>query len=136
MIRQKIHIHRYKWDVLVCYDTDWRDASVVLDTLEAIGIDEQTFRSAERNVVSGLQDTGLTYSNTDERVSIVVLSKASSNAEFANTWFHEVLHCAVHIAKASGLDCGGEAIAYVGGELARDMQPIAARLMCPTCKHQ
>ena len=54
---------------------------------------------------------------------------------FANTWFHEVLHCAVHIARANGLDFEGEPIAYVGGELARAMQPVAARPMCPTCKH-
>ncbi len=40
-----------------------------------------------------------------------------------------------HIAKANGLDPMGEPIAYVGGELARSMQPIAARLMCPTCNH-
>ena len=135
MIRQELHIHRYNWDVIVYYESDWRDAYEILDTLDAVGVDERTFRSAERNVMYGHPDTGLTYSNTDKRVSVIVLSKTSSKAEFANTWFHEVLHCAVHIAKANGLDCGGEAIAYVGGELARDMQPIAAKIMCPDCKH-
>lgn len=136
MIRQELHIHRYNWDVIIYYDSDWRDAFEILDALDAVGVDERTFRSAERNVMNGIPDTGLTYSNTDERVSVIVLSKTSSKSEFANTWFHEVLHCAVHIAKANGLDCSGEAIAYVGGELARDMQPIAARLMCPTCKNK
>ncbi|MBR1799538.1 MAG: hypothetical protein IJ761_06565 [Bacteroidales bacterium] len=63
----------------------------------------------------------------------MVLSHTSSKAEFANTWFHEVGHCAKHIALANGLDCNGEAVNYVGGELARAMHPIAARLMCPTC---
>lgn len=89
---------------------------------------------AARNLEAGLTDTGLTYSNMDAKKSIIVLSKTSSKAEFANTWFHELIHCANHIALANDLDPMGEPIAYVGGELARSMQPIAARLMCPTCK--
>lgn len=135
MVRQIIYVHRYNWTVIVYYDTDWRDAPFILEELDEVGADEKTYITARRNVESGLPDTGLTYSNIDERTSVMVLSHASSKAEFTNTWFHEVLHCAVHIARANNLDPDGEAIAYVGGELARSMQPIAARLMCPTCKH-
>lgn len=134
MLRQHIYVHRYRWDVVVFYESVGRDASLILKELEDAGADAGTLRSAARNVRGGLPDTGLTYSNMDDRVSIIVLSHTSSKAEFANTWFHEVLHCAVHIATANRLDCQGEAIAYVGGELARDMQPIAARLMCPSCE--
>lgn len=134
MLRQRIYIHRYHWEVVVYYESDGRDAWEILDEMDATGVDEKTFRQAAENLDSGLSDTGLTYSNMDVRKSIIVLSKTSSKAEFANTWFHEVLHCAMHIAKANKLDVFGEAIAYVGGELARDMQLIAARLMCPTCK--
>ena len=134
MLRQQIHIPRYRWDVIVFYESDYRDAPYILRELEEVGVDDYTYRKAARNLDAGYMDTGLTYSNMDKKASVIVLSKASSKAEFANTWFHELIHCANHIALANNLDPMGEPIAYVGGELARSMQPIAARLMCPTCK--
>ena len=134
MLRQRIYIHRYHWEVVVFYESDYRDASYILRELDETSVDDDTYWKAARNLEAGLTDTGLTYSNMDEKKSVIVLSKTSSKAEFANTWFHELIHCANHIALANGLDPMGEPIAYVGGELAREMQPIAARLMCPTCK--
>lgn len=135
MFRQLIHVHRYHWDVVVFYESGGEDAPYILRTLEEAGAGSADIARAARNLQSGMPDTGLTYSNEWGRVSVVVLSHASSRAEFANTWFHEVFHCAKHIARFNGLDCDGEPVAYVGGELAREMQPVAARLMCPTCKH-
>ena len=135
MLRQRIYIHRYHWEVVVFYESDYRDASYILRELDETGVDDDTYRKAARNLDAGLTDTGLTYSNMDAKKSVIVLSKTSSKAEFANTWFHELIHCANHIALANDLDPMGEPIAYVGGELARSMQPIAARLMCPTCKY-
>jgi hypothetical protein len=134
MVRQTIYIPKYDWDVVVFYESDYRDAPAILKEMDEIGVDEYTFIRAKANLRKGKEDTGLTFTNAKERTSVIVLSATSSKAEFANTWFHEVFHCAVHIAQACGLDYEGEAIAYVGGELARDMQPVAARLMCPTCK--
>lgn len=135
MLRQRIYIHRYHWEVIVYYESTSRDAYQILNELDDIGVDNPTYFKAATNLESGLEDTGLTYSNFDKKASIIVLSKSSSKAEFANTWFHELIHCANHIAKANGLDPMGEPIAYVGGELARSMQPIAAHLMCPTCEY-
>lgn len=134
MVRQTLYIPKYDWDVVVFYESDYCDAPDILKEMDEIGIDEYTFIRAKANLRKGRVDTGLTFTNAKEHTSMIVLSATSSKAEFANTWFHEVFHCAVHIAQACGLDYEGEAIAYVGGELARDMQPVAARLMCPTCK--
>ena len=133
MVRQQIYIHRYHWNVIVYYDTTYRDAYRILDELDDIGVDDATYSKAKRNLVAGMVDTGLTFSNPEERTSVMVLSRTSTKAEFANTWIHELLHCAEHIALACGLDPNGEPKAYVGGELARAMQPVAARFMCPTC---
>ena len=133
MIRQEIYVPRYDWEVVVFYDTDRRDAPIVLDLLDKIGVDDATYWDAEGNLRSGYEDTGLTFSNFVRRMSVIVLSHTSSEAEFANTWVHEVGHCAKHIAIAYDMDCNGEPVQYISGELAREMQPVAARLMCPTC---
>lgn len=133
MIRQLIYIPKYDWEVVVYYDSDFRDASEILGEMDEIGVDEYTYIKAKNNLRMGHKDTGLTYTNAKERISVIVLSRTSSKAEFANTWFHELIHCSMHIARENSLSPDGEAVAYVGGELARSMQPIAARLMCPTC---
>lgn len=133
MLRQRIFIPRYGWTVIVYYDSNRHNADDILAELYEAGADDATLRKAERNLYGGLPDTGLTYSNAVERISIMVLSHSSSKAEFANTWVHEINHCGKHIAIANGLDCNSESPSYIAGELAREMQPFAARLMCPTC---
>lgn len=135
MTKQRIYIPRYRWSVIVFYESTRHNVDEILQALERTGADDDTLLRAERNLVGGMPDTGLTFSNMKEGISVIVLSHTTSKAEFANTWFHEVLHCAVHIARAVGLDYEGEPIAYVGGALAKEMQPVAAELMCPTCKH-
>ena len=133
MLRQRIYVPKYDWEVVVFYESDRHDAPAILREMDEIGVDEYTYIKANNNLRMGHKDTGLTYTNAKERISVIVLSRTSSKAEFANTWFHELIHCSMHIARENGLSPDGEAVAYVGGELARSMQPIAARLMCPTC---
>lgn len=135
MIRQYVYIPRYDWEVIAYYESDSHNAGEILSEIEASGADDYTYNRALNNLRGGLVDTGLTYSNTGERRTIIVMSQASSRAEFANTWFHELIHAANHIGAANGLDVQGEAVAYVGGELARAMQPVAALLMCPRCEY-
>ena len=133
MIRQIIYVHRYDWTVVAFYNADRWDADRILDEIYDLGISNESINKAADNLYAGLKDTGLTYTNAKERTTIIVLSRTSSKAEFANSWVHEIGHCSKHIALAYGLDCNGEEVNYLGGELAREMQPIAARLMCPTC---
>lgn len=134
MLRQRIYIHRYDWTVVVFYDARQWDANRILGEIYDLGIDNRSINKAADNLYAGLEDTGLTYTNAKERATIIVLSRTSSKAEFANSWVHEIGHCSKHIALAYGLDCNGEEVNYISGELAREMHPIAARLMCPTCE--
>lgn len=134
MIRQGLYIPSLDWEITVYYESESGDADTILHTMEYIGCDDDTYFRALQMLDEGEQNTGLTYTNMTRRESVIVLSKTTSKKEFANTWFHELIHCAVHIATALGIDYKGEDMAYIGGDLAMAMQPIAARLMCPTCK--
>ena len=133
MLRQRIYVQKYDWEVVVFYESGRHDAPDILREMDEIGVDEYTYIKASNNLRMGHKNTGLTFSNPKARTSVIVLSCTSSKAEFANTWFHELIHCSMHIARENGLSPYGEAVAYVGGDLAREMQPIAARLMCPAC---
>ena len=86
MLRQRIYIHRYHWTVIAFYESDARDAPSILRELDETGVADDTYFKAARNLDAGLENTGLTYSNMEERSSVIVLSKSSSRAEFANTW--------------------------------------------------
>lgn len=136
MIRQRIYVARYGWEVTVYYDSRSWDAGEILGELDEAGVDDETYYRAAHNLMAGVENTGLTYSDLRHGFSVIVLSHTSSKAEFASTWYHEVKHCAEHIAEAYGIPLEGEPTAYIGGELARSMQPVAARLMCPTCERE
>ena len=138
MIEQRAYMPQYGWRVTVFYESGPDDAERIIRRLVEAQADDETVKTAEDNLRSGSKDTGLTYSNFGNRETVIVISKTSSKQEFANTWVHEVLHCAIHIASAIGLDLKGEPVAYIAGELAMEMQPVAAAIMCPKCdrKHR
>lgn len=133
MTRQGLYIPRLDWEITIYYDSDASNAPAILHTMDFIGCDDDTYFKAQAMLEQGQRDSGLTYTNMNKRESVIVLSKTTSKKQFANTWFHELIHCAVHIATALGLDYQGEPMAYIGGDLAMAMQPVAAHLMCPTC---
>ncbi|MBQ7280556.1 MAG: hypothetical protein IJR13_07545 [Bacteroidales bacterium] len=133
MIRQSEYIPELDWEVTIYYDSERKHADEILRTLEDVGCDDETYFRAEESLLRGDRNSGLTYTNDKKRESVIVLSKTTTREEFANTWFHELIHCAIHIAMATGLDLQGETMAYIGGDLAMAMHPVAARLMCPTC---
>lgn len=134
MIRQDLYLERYDWEVVVFYDSTEEDAREILAALTVYEVDRRTLASAASNLYAGARNTGLTYSNLDERRSVVVLSRTTGRAQFANTWQHEVTHLVDHIAAGSGMWTHGEEIAHLAGDIAMAMQPVAARLMCPTCE--
>lgn len=133
MKSQKIYLSPYDWNLTVFYDTVAEDCDSIIESLEEIGCDRRTLCRAEENLRSGARNTGLTFSNQEERESIVVLSEASSEAEFANTWFHEVFHVVIHIASVDGFDYQGEHVAYICGYIAMRMQPYASHFICKNC---
>ncbi|MBR1792111.1 MAG: hypothetical protein IJ764_00515 [Bacteroidales bacterium] len=133
MTRQSFYNSSADWEVTVYYESDRDNAGEILHSLDIAGCDDETYFLAMDNLEHGARNSGLTFSNMKTRESIIVLSKTTSRKEFANTWFHELIHCAIHIATALGLDYQGETMAYIGGDLAMAMQPAAARLMCPHC---
>ena len=133
MKRQSFYVPTLDWEITVYYNSDSSDSDTILHTMDFIGCDDETYFRAKEMLEKGEKNSGLTYTNMKNRESVIVLSVTTSKKEFANTWFHELIHCSVHIATALGIDYRSEDMAYIGGDLAMFMQPVAASLMCPTC---
>ena len=66
---------------------------------------------------SGAWNIGLTYTNKDDRETIIVIGCSSDVAEFVNTLTHEINHFIEHVMEALHIESGTEDEAYFTGEL-------------------
>lgn len=113
ILRQKINIEKYDWEVTVYYNTVCLDC--IYKSLDKIGctkIDEML-----KFIKSGDLNTGCIYSNYREHKSVIVIGKANSFGEYLNTVEHEKNHLEMHICKALNIDPFSEDAANLSGYL-------------------
>ena len=106
----------------------------ILDELKAIGCPKVNLETAYDNLSSGDLDIGLTYVNSKKREGIMVIAKASSGEQFANSLAHESGHLAAYIGRDLGFDPYGEEQAYLLGEIAQRLHRFTHRLSCEKCR--
>lgn len=121
----------FGWEADVMYDVTAADLAAVTSALFACGATTGIVRRVTENITKSRKDFGVTFSNTDERRSVVVIGVGSTHGEFANSWVHEIYHLARHIAECDGMT--GEEPAYVAGEIAGLTFRDAAKRMCECC---
>lgn len=129
MIDITIGIPRYGWSVLLhcavsCYHTD-----IILGELADIGCPEEYALRATRIMECGRLNTGLTYSNLRDRISVVVVARTSSATEFQNSLQHELRHLVDDIAVKDRIT-DKEEVAYLTGEINRIIFPFVSPLLC------
>lgn len=130
MIRQKIYLPKYDWTVYCYYAVSTYYVDEIMERLYEIGADANKAEQAYDNLSAGDLDTGLCYSNYNLRKSVMVVGKASSPAEFFNSLVHENRHLTSHIAKTFNLPSTGEDVAYIAGNISREIYPKVCHLLC------
>lgn len=128
MTRLWLYIPRYRWMVTIYYGATRADAEEVMGHLLMLGVSGEDALHSWLNLTDGMPDEGITFSAG--RRSVVVIGKASSTAEYANTIDHELNHLKEHIADGVGIDLRGEEIAYLRGELSRDTHHVNQKYIC------
>lgn len=136
MIRQRIYLPAYDWTCIFYYDVTRKDAATVLDRLSGIGCRGTFHELASENLNGSCINTGLTFTNPAERISVSVISRTSSRKQFWNTLDHEKGHAVHHIADALGIDPDGEEYEYLAGDLAERTYPVAKQFLCESCAGQ
>lgn len=138
MLRQQIHIKTDKvdWKARIYYVVTGLHAEEIMEQLKGLQISGDKLQEAETNLYQGKIDTGLTYSNSREHKTIMVIAKTSSAMEFACSQQHEAGHLKSHIAEAYDIPQKGEEIQYLGDEIYRQMWPIAKGLLCDCCRKE
>ena len=134
MIVQDFYIPKYDWIVKVYYAVTTYWISEILCELHRIGCRGEDFKQAYRNLSSGALNTGLTYSDFEERETVMVIALTSSPGEFQNSWDHEKGHLCRHISQAFNIDPYGEEAQYLSGEVGQKMFPIAKNFLCEHCR--
>lgn len=129
MIRQRFELSDYDWTVWCYYIVTEPDADEIVTRLEKMGCSGSDLKRAYINLKSGKLDTGLTYTNTALRQTVVVIAKTSSPKEFAQSWRHELGHVADHIAQYYGISPHGEELQYIGDKLVDKTWRVAEKLL-------
>ena len=118
MIQQNLHIEEIGWNLRIFYcPKTTSQRSVVLQSLYDAGCTGRNFRRAMTLLGSGAVNTGLIFSNKNERNTIIVVGLSSNVGEFINTLTHEINHFIEHVMEALHIKSGTEDEAYFTGEL-------------------
>ena len=128
MICQYIKLPKDSWDVIIYYWVDEEDEDDIIDLLIDYGCPiKSAYKSA--GIVSQQFNTGLTFSNTDLKTSIVCISDSTSWSQMVDTVIHEMKHVQSHICECYGVDGDSEPASYLIGYLARRAYKFISRFI-------
>ena len=130
MIKQKIHLDNYDWDITMYYAIHGYYVDEIVQNLVDIGIRGRKLEKARELLEEGKINTGLTYVKNGK--AVCVIGKASCAAQYADSIQHEVMHLAKFIGRAERLDPYGEEVCYIGGEIARKAW-VKTKLLTSEC---
>lgn len=135
MIVKDLNINEFDWHVRIFYAVDCYYTPKIMDELSTIHCPRNILKKAFRNMSACQLNTGLTYSNNALRETVIVIGMWTSPDEFINSFSHELRHFTDHIANAFGLESGGEEIAYLTGDIHRELYPVNKLFLCECHKH-
>lgn len=127
MIAQYIQLGKRGWNVLVYYGVEEEDFIEVGDSLRQLGCTESAMRKSF-NVLKR-KNTGLTFTNTDYKMSIICISAVTETSQFVNTAIHEAKHVQSHICSYYGIDEDSEEAAYLIGHLVQRMYKMFSKIV-------
>lgn len=134
MIRIAKRLPKYDWKIYAYFPVTTFHTDDIMEHLWEIGVDSANARRAYDNLQRGHLDTGFCYTNNNKRTTVIVLSKTSSADEFLDSLTHEICHACVHIAKVNNVPLHGEELAYMIGDLCREVYPDVKELLCDECR--
>lgn len=129
MIRQEIDVDGY-WKVVVYYDVDYDLFDVIADELLKAGLSRPGLNTLYSKMSSG-RAKAVTFSNEEERVSVVLLNRHRSLTDYVNSIVHEAEHVKQAMLRGYDVDDEGEEPAYTVGYLVGRMWKVAGRYVCP-----
>ena len=91
MVKQYIELGDNGWHIFVYYGVNRRHADEIIDMLISLDCPEEYIRKALRILTNRL-NTGMTFTNTQQKTSFVCISDTTSAEQLVNTVVHEAKH--------------------------------------------
>ena len=88
----------YNWRITILYETTCDDIDFIIETLMDIKCPVKYINKALDNLQECKLNSGLTYSNTRLKSSVIIINKTSSFSQLINTIAHEYFHLICHIS--------------------------------------
>lgn len=127
MIAQYIQLGKRGWNVLVYYGVEEEDFIEIADSLRQLGCSKRNIHKSFK--VLKRKNTGMTFSNSEYKMSIVCISAVTDTSQFVNTAIHEAKHVQSHICSYYGIDEDSEEAAYLIGHLVQRMYKMFAKIV-------
>lgn len=134
MFIRKLHIRH--WTALFLFSFDARNAEDIEEALFWADAPDSIVQQVQTKVFAERRDEGFTYSDPSLRRSVVAIGKTSTGPEFLNTTVHEIVHLALHIAQEDGIDPYSEELAYLIGDITREVSDLVCEQSCPHCHNR
>lgn len=129
MIRQHVCLHKIGWCVDICYDVRPTNANAILDELWNMGCPQRHLYKAERLLKSGIANEGLTYTDHDNKHTLIVIGHVSDIFQCINSLEHESNHLEMHICEHFGINPFSEKASYLSGDIKEAIARNAWRTM-------
>lgn len=133
MKRFNIYLKEYDWLVRVYVGKTCLDTPEILDTLRMFGCKGKNLRDAGKELRKCEYNTGMTYSYTGDKITVLVIGVTDSAMQFFNSLTHEIMHLSVHISVFKGIDLESEEPCYIAGEAAMKIYHHVREFLCCHC---
>ena len=120
MIKQYIELGHGGWHVYVYYGVNKHNMNEVVQALQSLHCPSKDIFTATRIMSTGL-NTGMTYSNSKLKTSLVCIGEAVSQEQLINTVGHESKNVQSHICWYYRIKEDSEQAAYLIGHIVQRM---------------
>ena len=128
MIKSTIDVIGY-WSIVLFVDVDYDNFDIIesalTDILAPISVIDEIY-----DKISYKYNSGVTFTNSDYRTSIVCINKTTSREQLINTISHEADHIQDAICEYYDVPLESEDAAYLIGYLVSKMYYHSRRLFC------
>lgn len=121
------------WGILLCWDYDSRDYDDMYAIMDNFGLEEKEITESFK--ILRKPDTGMTIPDFSSQMSVIFISKTTSEEEWLDTLFHELKHVVEHISLFYRVDPQSEPAAYLQGEIGRQLFPVIMTRLCRKGSH-
>lgn len=131
MLFRRVRIN--DWDIRFLFSFDKSDKAKVLGSLFWANAPNSIVSQVSKNIEAGRLNEGFCFSQPSLRRTVLGTGIASSGPEVLDSTVHEIFHIVQHIAMEDGIDPYSEEVAYLAGDISREVSDIVCELSCPRC---